>query len=254
MSPSFAFRVAYKYLRAREKRAFTLYHGTIIDNKRSIEEVGLVPDVGSFVKEMYGEGYDLEDLVFLADKRGLQNALTAMVKQISYKLGKDMHDVTDEEIQKHGLLAKLVDIEPGDYKHRSLKDPEYEEYPSSVEPDDYYSRKPVRVDFILTGPALLRVLRRHGLFPRRQWGPEPSRRDLMGRLMSLAVQKWQRKHQKRIDRESLQGLLDNVKKMTNRDLLEWINYLEVDLKKIRGHRPGQIREPFALSFFGVKDR
>jgi hypothetical protein len=250
MQPSVT-RIVRRYLQARYKWARTLYHGTVIDHKRDIEDLGLVPSVGAFVDEMYGgEGYEPEELVFMADKEGLGSALTAMVKQISYKLGKYMHDVTDDEIKKYGLLAKMdvaLDDDYYDIRHRPKDDENYYgEYPSTVEPGDYYSESGLSVDVVLTGSAMMRVLKRHGLIPRRMWGPGASKKDLMGRLMSLAVQEWQRKHRKRIDRDSRKGLLKNTKAMSEKDLKQWINYLEAKLEKKRGYRPGEIRELFTL--------
>jgi hypothetical protein len=243
-----ATRIVRRYLQARYKWARTLYHGTVIDHKRDIEDWGLIPSVGAFVEEMYGD-YDPDELVFMADKEGLDSALTAMVKQISFKLGKGMHDVTDEEIKRYGLLAKLdVDLDDDYYdiqqRPRNYEEEGYEEYPTTVEPGDYYSESPVSVDAVLTGSAMIRVLKRHGLIPRRRWGPGASKKALMGRLMSLAVQEWQREHRKRIDRGSRKGLLKNTKAMSEKDLKQWINYLEAKLEKRRGHRPGEIRELF----------
>jgi hypothetical protein len=149
--------------------ARTLYHGTSKDHANSIDKYGIWPSAGSFVEEMYGGEIpeeDVPELVFMADKDGLEKAVNAMMFQIYKKLGKRwLNEVTTNDIRNHGALCVIKDVEDGDYEHRSDEDDpsDYREYPSTVEPGDYYSEGTVRVDTILTGPALIRYLRRFGL-------------------------------------------------------------------------------------------
>ena len=153
----------------------TLYHGTIIDNVPSIEKYGLMPTVGKFVKDAYeddivgcgGNPEDyLKDLVFATDKEQLDSAVTAITAQVSKKLGKSFHDVTDEDFIKYGALIKVYDGE-NYFQHRPEGDENYYgQHPHSVEPGNYYSEDYIGADEILTGHNMIRVLRRYGLWPR----------------------------------------------------------------------------------------
>lgn len=102
----------------------TLYHGTLFDHKPSIQALGLVPGVGGFVDEAYGDldGYfdgpdaeeareqfreeNLQPLTFMTDKRQIDKATTAMRHNISKKLGIGFHDVTENHIRNHGMIVK----------------------------------------------------------------------------------------------------------------------------------------------------
>ena len=153
----------------------TLYHGTIIDHIPSIEKYGLMPAVGNFVKDAYesdivGCGGDpedyLKDLVFATDKEQLDSAVTAITAQISKKLGKSFHDITDKEFIRYGALVKVYDGE-NYFKHRPEGDENYYgQHPHTVEPGDYYSEDYIGADEILTGYNMIKVLRRYGLWPR----------------------------------------------------------------------------------------
>jgi hypothetical protein len=152
----------------------TLYHGTIINNVPSIEKYGLMPSVGEFVKDAYDmTGYEglnpddyLKELVFATDKEQLDKAVTAITAQISKKLNKSFHSVTDEEFIHYGAIVKIYDGDsvlerrpPGDENY-------YGEYPHTVEPGDYYSSNYVGVDDILTGHRMIRLLKRYNAWPR----------------------------------------------------------------------------------------
>ena len=149
----------------------TLYHGTVIDNIPSIQKFGILSGIGSFVQDNYGDYEDsLEDLSFAADKKGIERALTAMVHNIGKKLGKDFHDVSDNDIRNHGVLFI---IRNGDsfMSQRPYEDKYRDDSPVSVEPGDYYSDSDIEIDHYLTGSALLRYFRRLGVWP-RDWGPQ----------------------------------------------------------------------------------
>jgi hypothetical protein len=156
--------------------ARTLYHGTVVDNEGSIRRNGLIGQVGSFVEDAYGgsleEGMDAPELVFAADKAGLNSSLTAMIHHIAVKLGKDFHDVTDTDILNHGLLVIMKDQEAGSYgvMHRPEEDENYRgKHPSFVEPGDYYAED-FTPDQFVKGRALLRLLQRYRVWP-RDWSP-----------------------------------------------------------------------------------
>jgi RNA:NAD 2'-phosphotransferase (TPT1/KptA family) len=230
-------RVVARYLQARNKQARTLYHGTIIDHAQSIRSYGLLPSVGAFVEEMYGGEGEVDELVFLADKKGIHSAFTAMVSQIGHKLGKSLHDVTDDDIKKYGLLAKIKEVEDTSFNHRPEEDDphSYEEYPSTVEPGDYYSDDAVSVDEVLTGAALMRVLKKHGLVPRRGWfGVKVPQNSLRGRLMSLAIQAWEAQEGKRIPQHEKDTVLAKIQSLPDKQLKEYLNtYEEMLEKKVR---------------------
>lgn len=207
---------------AFSKRAKTLYHGTIADHKRSIKAYGLWPSVGAFVEEMYGyDEADADELVFAADKRGMQSVLNAIVNQVGHKLNKSMHDVTDQEIETHGMIVVINDGE--EYLKQRPEDGEdyYGEYPSTVEPGDYYSEEGVGVDRILTGTPMIRLLRRYGVWP-RDWGPSEEK-NLREQLMRLFV--------KANPRRNRRGLWDLIQKMPLRKVREEIRKHEKLLGK-----------------------
>lgn len=164
----------------------SLYHGTILDNLSSIREIGLVPELGDFVKDMYGPDYEaaginIEDhfmpLSFAADKSNIDNAVTAMIFQISKKLNKGYHDVTLNDIRNNGLIVKIKGGEgtaepPSPWEQRPEFDENYEfEMESterglhSVEPGDYFTEYGSGfkgLEFI-TGSTLMRFLKRNNL-------------------------------------------------------------------------------------------
>ncbi len=152
----------------------TLYHGTITDNEESIRKYGLVGGwqgpLGGFVNhvygdEEYGEPTEDDEIVFLTDKDDLGKAVGAMVFHIGQKLGKDLHDVSDNDVRNFGLLVVVKDRET--QTDRGEEDP-YRQLPRGVEPGDYFASQ-VGADYFLKGSALLRFLRRQGEWP-RDWG------------------------------------------------------------------------------------
>lgn len=177
----------------------SLYHGTLIDHMPDIQRFGLQPDVGPFTQDAYQSNDPeyadaMQELmypqVFMADKTGLNKALTAMRYNISTKLNKGFHEVTPLDIRNHGLLVKQpsemgwsdnplsdkhlqLDYRPdegGEAKGPWEDDPNYrgwddDQYSYQVEPGDYYSDSPVGPHGLhyIYGPALLRTLRNNGL-------------------------------------------------------------------------------------------
>lgn len=166
----------------------SLYHGTTLDNASSISEIGLVPDIGDFIIDMYAGGYetsglDIEDhvspLSFATDKHNMKKAVNAMIYQISKKLGKTFHEVTLQDIRNHGLLVKIPG-KPGEAIPPSGWEQRPEDYDMdwemmaeerglhSVEPGDYYTEYPtggVSKGYIqlIRGSALIRFLKRRNL-------------------------------------------------------------------------------------------
>ena len=177
----------------------TLYHGTIIDNLDSIRHSGLVGSVGKFTSNAYDEipEEELPEIVFAADKGHVKNALTAMTAQIGHKLNKTMHDVTDNDIRNHGLL--VITKNGDEYATHRPEDDEnyYGQYPPTVEPSDYYAEDLPTHGFI-KGSALLRVLRRLGVFPRDWMWADYSPDLIRGELIKLAIREHPNKPKKEI--------------------------------------------------------
>jgi hypothetical protein len=153
----------------------TLYHGTTTHNIPSIEENGLMPTIGDFVKNMYAGAVDgdvmdyLEEILYATDKKQIDKARTAIVYQIANKLGKDYHSVTNEEFEKYGALAV---VKNGDeyFDFHSEEDANYGRAPLGVETGDYYTRDEITPDYILTGKKLVAFFKRFNLFPIKSVG------------------------------------------------------------------------------------
>lgn len=163
----------------------TLYHGTVIDNINQIKQYGLTGRVGDFVRSAYDEipEDELPSLVFAADKQSLSKAVTAMVHHIGNKLNKNFHDVNDNDILNHGLIAIIKD---GDqYSKQRAEDDDYD-HPHTVEPGDYYADHLPTHGF-LKGQVLLRILRRTGEWPRTWGDTSPSQNKIKGELIRLAM-------------------------------------------------------------------
>ena len=168
----------------------TLYHGTVDTHKDEISRYGLFPVVGDWVKNAYGAEYDVEDdednfsnqdrdpeeywgVVFAGDKAGIAKALGGVRYHVGKKIGKQITDVTIDDIKEHGLLVQIDDDDENpsfiqapkknDWdamrKHQDEHDP-----PPSVEPEDYWSRESVPAKKLITGEALVRIFRRYGAF------------------------------------------------------------------------------------------
>lgn len=246
-------REYFKSLLNEEK---TLFHGTSIFDRNSIERFGLLPGVGHFVKSSYGMsqvvdpedcegafdddcahswGNDNEDYercvenaeyecrqeadrftpaVFFADKATIGSALGGIVASIAGHLGKDFHDVSDEEIKKYGILAIIKDADlqqMPDHDQISI----YDDPPAQAEPGDYYSLNIQTPDLILRGKNMLRMLKRYGAWP-RDWGFDESKNKEL--LIRLAL-----KHYGSERRDEIVKAIEN---MTPSEQKKWINKLK----------------------------
>lgn len=173
-----------------------LYHGTIKDHRRSIERRGLIPDVGDFVKDAYPDYRDgeLDAVVFAADNAQFRGAANALQTHVAKKLGKRFHDVTEEDVRKHGLLAVFRDdsqfefFDPDD-----VYGPEIERHPRQAEPGDYYARYSVDPDFMLVGNKLVNFLRDRGRVFKGARGSEDwekkTREELIRRMVEVHKKK-----------------------------------------------------------------
>lgn len=151
----------------------TLYHGTTLENARSIMKGLLTPGVGYFVEDMYGSEYDaagidLPELSFAADKHDLRKAVSAMIYQVGRKLGKSyMYDVSIDELRAHGAIIVFSGEggsaePPSPWSHRGKSEVDAPEGAFTVEPGDYYTDWPVRASFYYSGSKLIQFLRRKG--------------------------------------------------------------------------------------------
>jgi len=142
-----------------------LYHGTVIDNLDSIRSYGLEARFGDFVADAYGG--DLEDagiegpeVTFAAQKDDFDHAINAMVHHTAKKLGKGFHDVTAEDIKRHGLIVKI----PDESAYQQSDEEDWER-PASVETGDWYSREDVYSEpdwAYFYGNKLITLIKRYG--------------------------------------------------------------------------------------------
>jgi hypothetical protein len=199
---------------AIRKVARTLYHGTTVDNEASIRQVGLVGGIGGFTEWAYREyidaGEELPNLVFAADKGGLKKSVGAMVHHIGDKLGKNFHKVTDNDILNHGLLVIIHDEENRIEQRPEEDENYYGQYPSHVEPGDYFAEELIPDKFV-KGRALLRLLERYGQWP-RTYGPESAEPSRLNKMRGELIARWLRENPERTKQEAMnlvRGLPDN---------------------------------------------
>lgn len=203
----------------------TLYHGTLIDHKSSIEKYGLYPSVGAFVKDTYGlhmEEDDIPELVFAADKKGLNKTLNAIRAQIAKKLQFDLHDVTEKEIEKHGLLAIIKD-EEGFSQKNPFVDSFYsdEEHPPTVERGDYYAEFTVGVHRTLTGKNLINFFKKHGLVPLVYGGLDKKLEAKKKWIIKKALEM-----NKKLWKVPVSNVTPHLKSLEGREIEEVFYYLE----------------------------
>jgi len=157
----------------------TLYHGTSINNYDSIKNVGLVPDTGDFVSDMYGGEYEAAgvefdpiDVTYAANKEGLERAVNAMRYAVMKMLNKNWGEVTIGELKNYGMLVIIKEGED-QFEHRPENEEGYlgdwqgetdNRYPS-VEPGDYYSEYGAGPVQILIGNKMEKFLKRFGVWP-----------------------------------------------------------------------------------------
>lgn len=183
----------------RQGSTRSLYHGTLLDHLPSIQQHGLLPEVGPFASDAYDldepsnwmafspEEVGVEPVAFMTDKKRLNKALNAIRFNVAQKLNKRFGEVTPLDVRNHGLLLKHkgemgAQDPPMNYVWDEQHEEPFEEGPRShpargvagegpfqAEPGDYYSREPVGGLDPIHGPAMMRVFERHGLIP--WWDP-----------------------------------------------------------------------------------
>jgi hypothetical protein len=158
----------------------TLYHGTSIDNIQSIQQYGLIPDVGKFTADAYQEstdaGLQLADLTFAADKQSLRASLSAMESAVERYLGRSP---TADEVAKYGALAVFRDSEiggpakPAAWEQRPPSDDDphdewrgmYSDTHPQVEPGDFYRDESIKPSYVLTGKKMVSFLTQQSMWP-----------------------------------------------------------------------------------------
>ncbi len=147
--------------------------------------------------------------VYMADKETMGKTMGGIVASIAGHFGKEYHDVTDEEVEKYGMLVIAKDM---DLPQKSDDDDDWGEAPAQAEPGDYYAEHSVQPDIILTGKNMLRMLRRYGVWPRTGWrNPKGEREE----LIKLAV-----KHYGPEKREKIIQSIDSLSPKERREHLQ----------------------------------
>ena len=172
----------------------SLYHGTLLDHLPSIQQHGLLPEVGPFVSDAYDLNepsnwmafspaeVGVEPVTFMTDKKRLGKAVNAMQFNVSRKLNKTFGQVTPLDVRNHGLLVKHkgemgAQDPPMNYVWDERHEEPFEEGPRAhpprgvagegpfqAEPGDYYSQEPVGGLEYLHGATLMRFLKNQGLW------------------------------------------------------------------------------------------
>lgn len=148
------------------------YHGTLRRHSGSIQERGLIPSIGEFTRQIYGENADgLLPAVFLATDEGLERVVHAMVAaamnevtgedEDEYDIGPHYH-LNDELFFRYVALA-IVDTE----KHFQLADDDVgnSSQPLQAEEGDWFSLVSVKPKAMLVGDDLREFLETKGLMP-----------------------------------------------------------------------------------------
>jgi len=227
------------------KLSYTLYHGTIVDNKDSIERYGLEPQVGRWVEEiLHGTGLDWEEesmddhgLVFAADKSRLDMATYAMMQHISYKIRKSTWDITEDDIVNHGMIVIIKDGEeyfqkrPADEDawHYMREDIEYETKNPliAVEPEDWFSTEGAPADIILTGKKLLRYIKRKGAYPLKRKNTHGYKKWLIEQY----IKKEKQNPQQELFPRSSEDILGDISESSEDEILKKLEALAAFLEK-----------------------
>ena len=133
-----------------------LVHGTLKKNLSSIQQHGLTPHAGEFVKGAHG--CSAGNLVYACDVTKLDSAEYAMRHYISCELGTHWPLVTHDEIVEHGLLV-IVPRALFTYHEVWQKGS-----PIGVEPEDWISTSTVQPLKLIIGEAIREFFEAHGGF------------------------------------------------------------------------------------------
>ena len=222
------------YKKIKIATAKTLYHGTSIDNYDSIQNVGLVPDVGNFVRDSYQSDYedanvefDPTPLVYATDKEDLDKAVTAMAYAVTKMLGRHtLHDITLDELKNNGMLViikegqEYMEQRPweetgpwGDWQGETDN-----RYPA-VEPGDYYSED-AQDGHILTGDKMVGFLLKKGLWPPSYL--KESVEETRKQLLTMAIRYHVKEAPERKD-EIIQSVQERVNNLNDEEVNQQYN-------------------------------
>ncbi len=150
-------------------RRKNLYHGTLLRNLPLIEEQGLVPRIGTFTKEFYGDAKGVVPAIFMADLKGLDRVVHAMVAGImdevteedfeTYDIGPHYH-LNDELFYKYGVIFVVERDSSITLVGHSNADE-----PTQAEAGDWYALEVVRPTKAITGDDLCNFLAERDLTP-----------------------------------------------------------------------------------------
>lgn len=187
----------------KEGKSKTLYHGTLLKNVYNILESGLKPGIGAFVDSVYGSHKPVKDwapnLVYAADKDGIQKVLSAIQFAIHKEYGKSPKELTDEDIEKFGAVIVLKDM--GDKFNYSYKDN------PPIEEGDYYTDENISVQNVLTGAPMMRFFRQYDVYPKHGRGDKAKK--------ELAI--------KYLKQQGNDNAVDIVNNLNEKDLYDLIN-------------------------------
>jgi hypothetical protein len=207
--------------------AKTLYHGTSIDNYTSIKNIGLIPDVGDFVRWGYeseyenaGIDFDPIPLIYATDKEDLRKAVNAMEQSVKRLLGKE--NISLNELKNYGMLVVIK--EGADYfQQRPWEESgplgdwhgETDNQYLAVEPGDYFSEEG-QDGYILTGNKMMLFLKRNEAWP--GYGDEDreqQRNDLLTMVIRYHVKEYPQEDKNNI----IETIKNKIKNMTDEEVV-----------------------------------
>ena len=191
----------------------TLYHGTLRRLLPSIMSIGLLPSVGEFTRYAYDEleaaGIELPELVFAADREGLDSCISAILGAMRQVGIED----TLENFFRYGAIVVLKHGEEN-FDHRTRNEKDYKDYPETVEPGDYYSDYGIKPDFYIVGDRLRVFLRRHNIILDRFGVIDRSAGQT--KLMTLAIRKYPNK--------SRDEIINKIRSLSDREIKYFLKF------------------------------
>ena len=151
-----------------------LYHSGTAEEDKSINEIGLVAEMGEWVQEVLNGATDDDDLIEKLRQEGGAVYFDKVPRWIRSKVHRVVkHDPTLEEIRQHGQLTIVVaDLDgpihrfigdegkaPG-YSYESLRGEKdvSDSLPFGLEPGDFFSIEDIEAAITLTGDDLLKFM------------------------------------------------------------------------------------------------
>ena len=179
----------------------TLYHGTCNHYLPEIQEHGLVPQVGQFVGDVYGERYkNIPNLIFAACSKNLNSSINAMKYQIAKATGLKPKEVSLRQVRDYGLLIIIKKTKNwkhvpfhGMIKHdgQEIYFSEHQEnkkYPQ-IQASDHYTQQniPPKDLIFITGNKLVDFIKHNNLlylFVNKDNKDQQAMRIMRGKIIS----------------------------------------------------------------------